>query len=313
MAKSDSPTRSTRTLRSATRLGPPSPAIASARAARAVKRASLTQQPLALQLGVALVYSAVTLASMQAVRGSLYSGRSAAHVWWYGWVTALSTGLGALPMAFCRGVSDWWLGLANGMAAGMMCAASYSLLHEGATLEGAPSGGVLSTAQEAAVGVALGGAFIVVSKRFLDAYGDVKLLVLEGVDMRKAVLLVVVMTLHSFSEGIGIGVSFSKSAAPTLGMLVTTTLAVHNVPEGFAVSVVLVSKGMSVLGACLWSITTSIPQPIMALAAYTFVDVFEHVQACAYSPKEGAPSLFMRTLPPRVGRPGLFISAPLPF
>ena len=35
-------------------------------------------------------------------------------------------------------------------------------------------------------------------------------------------------------------------------MLITTTLAVHNVPEGFAVSIVLVSKGMSVWGAALW-------------------------------------------------------------
>ena len=52
------------------------------------------------------------------------SGRSAAHVWWYGWVTALSTGLGALPMVWYKNVSDWWLGVGNAIAAGMMTAAS---------------------------------------------------------------------------------------------------------------------------------------------------------------------------------------------
>ena len=61
-------------------------------------------------------------------------------------------------------------------------------------------------------------------------------------------------------------------------MLVTTTLAVHNVPEGFAVSMVLCAKGMSVWGASLWSITTSIPQPIMALLAFRCVDAFVPVQ-----------------------------------
>lgn len=66
--------------------------------------------------------------------------------------------------------------------------------------------------------------------------------------------------------------------APQLGMMVTTTLAVHNVPEGFAVSTVLVAKGMSVWGAALWSIFTSIPQPIMAIAAYRFVDAFVLIQ-----------------------------------
>ena len=78
--------------------------------------------------------------------------------------------------------------------------------------------------------------------------------------------------------GIGIGASFGGNAGGELGMLVTTTLAVHNVPEGFAVSSVLVSKGMSVWGAAIWSILTSIPQPVMAIAAHGCVDAFLVIQ-----------------------------------
>ena len=74
------------------------------------------------------------------------------------------------------------------------------------------------------------------------------------------------------------GVSFGGQADAHLGVLITATLAIHNVPEGFAVSVVLVSRGMSVLGAALWSIATSLPQPLMALVAFHFVDTFEPMQ-----------------------------------
>jgi len=35
---------------------------------------------------------------------------------------------------------------------------------------------------------------------------------------------------------------------------------------------------MSVLGAALWAVLTSLPQPIMAVAGYMFVDEFVVVQ-----------------------------------
>jgi len=215
------------------------------------------------------------------------SGRTSAHVWWYGWVTALSTGLGALPMLVFRHVSDFWLGVCNAVAAGMMTAASAALLSEGLELSSPPDA-TLTPRQGVALGALVGVGFIMASQKVLESYEDVKLAVLDVVDMRKALLLVMVMTLHSFSEGIGIGVSFGGNAGSHLGMLITTTLAVHNVPEGFAVSVVLVSRGMSVMGAALWSVTTSLPQPLMALIAFQFVDTFQPLQAAGLGFAAGA-------------------------
>ena len=51
----------------------------------------------------------------------------------------------------------------------------------------------------------LGLLFILGTKRFLDENEDVKLGSLNGADSRKILLIIFVMTLHSFSEGVGIG------------------------------------------------------------------------------------------------------------
>jgi len=228
---------------------------------------------------LAVCLAAVTVLSAWLVRVDMYGGRSIAHVWWYGWVTALSTGLGALPVAACRGVSEWWMGLANALAAGMMCAASCALLGEGYALEG-DDWSAVTPWQGVLLGTLAGAAFVALSQKVLDRFGDDVHLVgiVDGVDARKALLIVAVMAIHSFSEGIAIGVSFRRSSPPQLGMLITTTLAVHNVPEGFAVSVPLMSKGMSTLSSALWSVGTSIPQPLMAVVAYCFVDMFVLIQ-----------------------------------
>ena len=76
-------------------------------------------------------------------------------------MTALSTGLGALPMTWYKNVSDYWLGVGNATAAGMMTAASVALLSEGLDLPGAPRYGV-------ACGVLSGVVFILGSQRIME-------------------------------------------------------------------------------------------------------------------------------------------------
>jgi ZIP family zinc transporter len=165
-----------------------------------------------------------------------------------------------------------------------------------------------------ALGVALGGAFILATQAVLDRYEHLKFVGFRGVDARKVLLIMAVMTLHSATEGVGIGVSFG-SARERFGVFISATLAAHNVPEGLAVRVlgrvlagrgqgvahlatnelpapfsrlhlslpspaalqiclVLLPRGVPPVEAALWAALTSLPQPLMALPAFLSVQHF---------------------------------------
>jgi len=94
-------------------------------------------------------------------------------------------------------------------------------------------------------------------------------------NFQPALLILGIMTAHSFAEGIGVGVSFAGDEG--LGVFITTAIAFHNVPEGLAIALVLVPRGTPVWKAALWAIFTSLPQPLMAAPAFVFVDWFRPV------------------------------------
>jgi len=204
---------------------------------------------------------------------------SVRHVAAYGFLSAVATGLGAIPFFFVGMPNRWWLGFSNALAAGMMVAASLGLLYEGVALEPEPSASFLwflvyHPLTRLLWGLLSGVVFMRLSKVLLDQADDVKVVGLTGLkamDARRAILVVAVMTLHSFAEGIGIGVSFGGTGGHRLGPLISTTLCIHNVPEGVAVALVLVPKGVDLTSTSLWCMLTSVPQVIMAVPAFLFV------------------------------------------
>jgi zinc transporter ZupT len=119
--------------------------------------------------------------------------------------------------------------------------------------------------------VAVGVLFILATKQALSHYEHLKLGGIEGASAQKMVLIVLVMTLHSLSEGIGIGVSFGGKNGHQLGQFISLSLAVHNIPEGLAVCLVLTARHVSKLRSALWAVVTSLPQPLMALPAFVFI------------------------------------------
>jgi zinc transporter, ZIP family len=187
----------------------------------------------------------------------------ATSVFLFALLTAVATGLGAVPFAFAKHPTRRWLGVSNAVAAGLMLAASFGLIYEGMNY------GPL----RALAGALLGLVFIVVARRSLRQEEHPAVFAsMSGFDARKALLIVGVMTIHSFTEGVGIGVSFGGGQA--LGLFISLALAVHNIPEGLAISLVLVPRGVGWVRAAFWSIFSSLPQPLMAVPAFFFIEVF---------------------------------------
>jgi zinc transporter ZupT len=180
--------------------------------------------------------------------------------------TALATGLGALPLLCLRDASERTLGTATAFAGGLMLAATQLLLVEGVDRDWTRT----------AIGAVAGMLMIIVVARFLhdgedDHAPDVGKL--RSASVRTAFLIIAVMTAHSAAEGIGVGVSFG--GGNDLGLLVTIAIAIHNIPEGIAISLALLPSGASLRSAAGWSIFSSLPQPLLAVPAVLFVEAFE--------------------------------------
>lgn len=176
--------------------------------------------------------------------------------------TALATGLGALPLLLPHVRSRGWLGIGDAAAAGMMTAATIALFYEGCKKD----------VPLTVAGAGLGALFMLAGRRLLSRTDGLRFGSLDGADAMAALAIVGAMTIHSFTEGAGVGVSFG--GGETLGFLIAIAIAVHNIPEGLAVSLVLVPRGTSVLRAAGWSVVTSLPQPLVAVPAFLFVETF---------------------------------------
>jgi len=235
-----------------------------------------------------------------------------------GLITALATGLGAIPFFFVEDFSDRWNVALWGIASGIMVAASlFGLVNEGLAYasDGLPTlmiGGLIA-------GVVL----VEVADRVLDATdvgggdhdhtsdpdhtdatatsavdddemlpdGDgsahdhdhpIDLEAFAEGDLKKLVLILGILTVHSFPEGVAVGVSFAELglaggvgvlglSVPLLAVFMTIAISIHNIPEGTAIAIPMRAMGLSkwrMVGAAVFS---SLPQPIGAVIAFAFV------------------------------------------
>jgi len=165
----------------------------------------------------------------------------------------------------------------------MVSASVFGLVQEGLAVV---DGTLVDAAVAIGPGLVAGVVLVVVGHGPLDrAEGDPK--EYAEADFKKLVLILGILTVHSFPEGVAVGVSFAELglagvpdgetvallglALPVLAVFMTVASSIHNVPEGVAVSIPLRSMGVSEWRMVWWAVFSSLPQSVGAVIAYYFV------------------------------------------
>lgn len=156
-----------------------------------------------------------------------------------GLITALATGLGAIPFFFVQSISTRWKSTLWGLAGGIMVAPSvFGLILEA---------GKYGTAMEITIGILVGIGLVVLGNRLLEnAQIDPK--DYAEADYRKLMLILGILTIHSFPEGVAVGVSFAELDFSTGISLLGLTVPVLGLFIEFVAEALTIGRDMPYSG-----------------------------------------------------------------
>ncbi|SHJ84678.1 ZIP family metal transporter [Paramaledivibacter caminithermalis] len=172
-------------------------------------------------------------------------------------IAGLATGIGALPLLFVSKISKAMEDLLLGFAAGIMIfASSFSLIRP-----------VLMRKNilQVILGLLIGAIIMAIVEITVPHIHLDKLKVIDFQDetMKKTILLLMAIIIHSIPEGLAIGVGYSLGDS-SVGLVMTISIAVQNLPEGLVVSAPLIDKGYSRLKAIAFGFLAGMGQPLGA-------------------------------------------------
>ncbi len=200
-------------------------------------------------------------------------------------VTVLSNGLGGLPFVFMKNFPKNLARLGWAASGGLMLAASvFNLIYPGVD-----DGGIIPVA----VGITLGALLMSVTSLWLDDH-SFQVEGLSDAGSKRIILVLATLFIHSFPEGIAIGVAYGSGEAE-LGILIAIAIAIHNIPEGLAVALPLNAEGVSPWKGVGWAIFSGVPQLIAAVPAYLAVRAFRPILPYAFGFAAGAMILLVMT------------------
>jgi len=235
-----------------------------------------------------LVIMGVFLLSQIIVFGALYLffGKIAMIGFFACVLASLATGLGALPAAFFKEVSNNVFNTLLGAAAGVMLAATaFSLLVPGIEAGNAlwPDKGLWVVA----LGMLVGALFLHLSDKKLPHLHFDDASNIRTASLQKIWLFIIAITIHNFPEGMSVGVSFGTGDMHN-GIVLAIAIALQNIPEGLAVALPLVALGYNKWKAVGIATLTGLVEPIGGILGITMVSTFSSIMPFAMGFAAGA-------------------------
>jgi zinc transporter, ZIP family len=171
--------------------------------------------------------------------------------------TYLLTAIGTTPVLFFQRAPRRLMDALMGAAAGVMVAAScWSLLQPAIEMGGT---------WPAVIGLAVGGVFIFGLDQLLPhlhpEFPDEAKVEGPQSGYRRAVLLMVAITIHNFPEGLAVGVAFGSGNAGA-ALALAFGIGLQNIPEGLAIALPLRREGMSRFRAFWYGQLSATVEPI---------------------------------------------------
>ncbi|GEN32592.1 MULTISPECIES: ZIP family metal transporter [Aneurinibacillus] len=173
-------------------------------------------------------------------------------------ISALSTGVGAIPILFFRYINHHARDTLVALTAGVMMAASvFSLIPEAISM---------SNLYVLAFGILLGTTTLMLIERYLphvDLENPHNKLPIDS----QALLIISAITVHNLPEGLSVGVSYTGNNE-ALGGLIALAIGVQNAPEGLLVALFLVNQNIGRLKAVLIATLTGSVEILSGILGY---------------------------------------------
>ncbi|KKK37143.1 dihydroorotate dehydrogenase [Mesobacillus campisalis] len=193
-------------------------------------------------------------------------------------ISAMATGLGALPILFLNKISPRLKGTLLGYASGVMIAATtFSLIPEALHM---------SNLYVLSFGLLLG---IFVLSMIDSKTANMNLKnsrITTNID-RKTLIVIVAVTLHNLPEGLSVGVSYG-AGQEGLGLIIALAIGLQNAPEGFLIAIYLLNQNVSKVKALLIATMTGAVEIITGFAGYFLASYVQGIVSYGLSFAAGA-------------------------